>query len=136
MVKYISADVKTAIEDYKSPFTRIKVQLNPQKLGEVELTIVQRGKNLHINIGSNNTAINTLSMNVNELKTQLNNNGIQNATLNFNNNSQSDSSGFGQQQQQQRHNEQQARQEYDYYEKEEQNEEVLSSLEIIVPHYI
>jgi flagellar hook-length control protein FliK len=88
MIKYISQDVKTAIEDYKSPFTRIKVQLNPQKLGEVDLTIVQRGKNLHVNISSNNAAINTLSMNANELKTQLSNNGINNASLNFNNSSQ------------------------------------------------
>ncbi|MDQ1243738.1 MAG: flagellar hook-length control protein FliK, partial [Campylobacterota bacterium] len=47
MIKYLSADVKNAIEDYRSPFTRVKVQLNPQNLGEVDLTIVQRGKNLH-----------------------------------------------------------------------------------------
>ena len=33
MIRYLSADVKTAIEDYKSPFTRVKIQLNPQKLG-------------------------------------------------------------------------------------------------------
>jgi len=71
MIKYISQDVKTAIEDYKSPFTRVKVQLNPQKLGEVDLTVVQRGKNLHVSISSNNAAINTLAMNANELRTQL-----------------------------------------------------------------
>ena len=86
MTKYLSQDVKTAIEDYKSPFTRIKVQLNPQKLGEVDLTIVQRGKNLHINLSSNNAAINTLALNANDLKVQLTNNGINNASLNFNNN--------------------------------------------------
>ena len=43
MIKYLAPDVKSAIEDYKSPFTRVKLQLNPQKLGEVDLTIVQRG---------------------------------------------------------------------------------------------
>ncbi|MBU1216622.1 flagellar hook-length control protein FliK [bacterium] len=135
MIKYLSSDVKSAIEDYKSPFTRIKVQLNPQRLGEVDLTIVQRGKNLHVNISSNNTAINTLVMNANELKTQLSNNGIQNATLNFSNNSQGDnSSSFGGQQQS-RQNEQKAREEYNYFNEEEANEEILSSLEIIVSHY-
>lgn len=133
MIKYLSADVKSAIEDYKSPFTRVKVQLNPQRLGEIDLTIIQRGKNLHVNISSNNVAINTLSMNANELRTQLSNSGINNATLNFSN-----SSGSGEQaaqQQQNRQNERRANEEYAYFENEEKNEEILSSLEIIVPSY-
>ncbi len=133
MIKYLSSDVKSAIDDYKSPFTRVKVQLNPQKLGEVDLTVVQRGKNLHVNISSNNAAINTLLLNANDLRLQLNNNGINNATLNFNN--QSDGSNSGSQQQQQHHHEKEAHAEYNYY-NEEENEEVLSSLEIIVPQYI
>jgi len=132
MVKYISSDIKSAIEDYKSPFTRVKVQLNPQKLGEVDLTIVQRGKNLHVNISSNNAAINTLALNANDLKVQLANNGINNATLNFNNSSQDNQNA---QQQQNRQNERQANEEYNYFDREEENEEVLSSLEIIVPQY-
>lgn len=133
MIKYLSNDIKTAIEDYKSPFTRVKVQLNPQKLGDVDLTVVQRGKNLHVNISSNNTAVNTLAMNANELRVQLSNNGINNATLNFNNGSQSGDSNSGQQQS--RHNEQKANEEYNYFENEEANEEILSSLEIVVPNY-
>ncbi len=131
MIKYLSADVKTAIEDYKSPFTRVKIQLNPQKLGEIDLTIVQRGNNLHINMSSNNTAINALSMNVSELKTQFTNNGINNATFNFSNQSDSQNS----QQQQSRQNQRQAEQEYNYYENEDAREEILSSLEIVVPQY-
>lgn len=134
MTKYLSQDVKTAIEDYKSPFTRLKVQLNPQKLGEIDLTIVQRGKNLHINLSSNNVAINALAMNAQDLKTQLANSGINNASLNFSNNPQSDQSGANQQHQQ-RHQEQKAQDEYNYFERQEKNEEILSSLEIVVPHY-
>ena len=129
MVKYLSHDIKTAIEDYKSPFTRVKVQLNPQKLGEVDLTIVQRGKNLHINLSSNNAAINTLAMNANDLKVQLNNSGINNASLNFSNNSQS-------QQQQHQQQREQAQNEYNYFENEEKSEELINSLEIVVPHYV
>lgn len=134
MVKYISQDIKTAIEDYKSPFTRVKVQLNPQRLGEVDVTIVQRGKNLHINLSSNNAAINTLSLNSQDLKVQLQHNGIQNASLNFSNNSQSGENASGQAQQQQQ-NRQEAHNEYNYFENEETNEEIVNSLEIIVPHY-
>ncbi|MDF1883160.1 flagellar hook-length control protein FliK [Sulfurimonas sp. SAG-AH-194-C21] len=135
MTRYLSQDVKTAIEDYKSPFTRIKVALNPQKLGSIELTVVQRGKNLHINLSSNNAAINTLALNANDLKLQLTNSGINNAILNFNNNSENSQQGsFGQEQQnpQQR---KEAKEEYDYFTNEEKNEEILNSLEIVVPHY-
>jgi flagellar hook-length control protein FliK len=133
MIKYLSQDVKTAIEDYKSPFTRVKVQLNPQKLGEVDLTVVQRGKNLHVSLSSNNAAINTLAMNANELRAQLSNSGINNATLNFNN--QDGSSSQAGQQEQHRQREQRAHDEYSYFENEEQSEEILSSLEIVVPNY-
>ena len=134
MIKYLSQDVKTAIDDYKSPFSRLKVQLNPQNLGEIDLTIVSRGKNLHVNISSNNVAINALAMNVNDLKTQLNNNGINNATLNFN----SGSGGEQQSQDSRQHHQnqqQQAGDEYNYFDNEEKNEEVLTSLEIVVPSY-
>lgn len=133
MIKYLSSDIKQEIQNYKSPFTRVKLQLNPKNLGDVDLTIVQRGKNLHVNLSSNNTAINTLAMNANELKTQLSNNGINNATLNFSNqDSNSNQNSQGQQKQQQR----QAHEEYNYFETEEQNEEILSSLEIVVPRYV
>ncbi len=135
MVKYLSSDVKTAIDDYKSPFTRVKVQLNPQKLGEIELTVVQRGKNLHVNLSSNNTAIHTLAMNANELKVQLSNNGINNASLNFTNNS---DGGNASQSGGNQHNGSQAQKEYEsfqLFENEDTNEESLSSLEIIIPSY-
>ncbi|WP_151901432.1 flagellar hook-length control protein FliK [Sulfurimonas hydrogeniphila] len=135
MVKYLSHDVKSAIEEYKSPFTRIKVQLNPQRLGEVDLTIVQRGKNLHINISSNNTAINTLAVNANDLKLQLNNNGINNATLNFSSSSQNSENSAGGQMQQQGQNNQKAHEEYNYFDNKEKKEEIINSLEIIVPNY-
>jgi flagellar hook-length control protein FliK len=139
MIRYLSDDIKNAIDEYKSPFTRVKVQLNPAHLGEIDLTIVQRGKNLHVNLSSNNAAINTLIMNSNELRVQLNNSGINNATLNFSDTSQqggyADNQNSGAEQQK-RQNEQKAHTEYSYFENEEAHEEVLSSLEIVVPRYI
>lgn len=140
MIRYLSNDIKNAIDEYKSPFTRVKVQLNPQNLGEIDLTIVQRGKNLHVNLSSNNAAINALSMNANELRVQLNNSGINNATLNFSDTSQQGGSytdsGSGNSEQHKRQNGQKAQSEYSYFENEEAHEELLSSLEIIVPRYI
>lgn len=136
MTKYLAEDIKQAIEDYKAPFTRIKVTLNPQKLGEVDLTVVQRGKNIHVNISSNNSAIAALAQNVNELKVQLTQNGMNNATLNFNSSTDTQSQ---QQQQQQRENGHQyegAKKAYEAFNKDEMSEEVLSSLEIVIPRYI
>jgi len=137
MVKYLSQDVKTAIDNYKSPFTRVKVQLNPQNLGEMEVTVVQRGKNLHVSLSSNTTALNTLAMNVGDLKMQLQHNGIQNASVHFNSNAQQgfDTSGGNNSNAQQQHNRQQAQQEYSYFDVNEENEEILDSIEIIVPNY-
>jgi len=132
MTKYLSQDVKNAIDNYKAPFTRLKVQLNPERLGEIELTVVQRGKNLHVNLSSNNAAINALAMNANDLKVQLQNSGINNASLNFSNNSQEQAAS---QQQQQQHSRQEANSEYSFFEHEEQSEEIISSLEIVVPYY-
>lgn len=133
MIKYLSSDIKQTIDEYKSPFTRVKLQLNPQRLGEVDVTVVQRGSNLHVNLSSNNAAINTLALHANELRQQLQNSGINNATFNFNN--QSDN-GSGSQNGQQQRQEQQGHKTYQALAQEENHEEILSSLEIVVPRYI
>ena len=133
MVKYLAQDIKQAIEDYKPPFTRIKVKLNPQKFGEVDLTVVQRGKNVHVNISSNSTAINMLSQNAGDLKTQLVQNGMNNASLNFNSSTDTQSQ---QQQQQNGHQRESAKKAYEAFTQDETSEEILSSLEIVVPRYV
>jgi len=133
MVKYLAQDIKQAIEDYKPPFTRIKVKLNPQKFGEVDLTVIQRGKNVHVNISSNSAAINMLSQNAGDLKVQLTQNGMNNASLNFNSSTDTQSQ---QQQQQNGHQKESAKQAYEAFNQDEINEEILSSLEIVVPRYV
>ncbi len=129
MMRYLSNDIKKAIDDYKPPFSRVKVSLNPQKLGEIDLTVVQRGKNVHINLSSNSTALNILTNNLTELKTQLNQNGVQNASFSFNSQNQNEQH----QQQQHKHKN---NYEFLYGETEEEHSEAITSLEIIVPRYI
>ena len=73
-------------------------------------------------------------MNVNDLKTQLSNNGINNATFNFNDNSQGENSQPGQQRRQGQQGKN-AENEYNYFDTNETNEEILSSLEIVVTRY-
>ena len=110
------------------------MKLNPEKLGEVEVTLVQRGNNVHVNIQSNNTTtVAFLAHNATELKAQLAHQGITNATMNF-------MSGGENQQQNGAHQQQQEHQQnrykaYQSFEELELNEEQLSALEIIIPHY-
>ncbi len=131
MVRYLSQDVKENIQNYKSPFTRVKLQLNPQNLGEMDLTIVQRGNNLHVSLQSNNHALNLLNNNLQDLKTQFQNNGINNATFDFNSSSQEQQREAAQQQQ----NQQRAKQHYQDFEEFSENEEIITSLEITIPNY-
>jgi flagellar hook-length control protein FliK len=134
-VKHFAGEVREAIQNYKPPFTRIKIQLNPVKLGEVELTMVQRGNNVHINVSSNSAALNILAQNAGELRQQLAQNGFNNATMNFNSNT----SGQEQQQSQQSQQQQQQQRERarELYEQFENNPdyEVVENLEIIIPNY-
>lgn len=51
-LQHFSQDLKAAMEQYKAPITKLSITLNPHNLGEVEVTLVQRGNNLHINFGS------------------------------------------------------------------------------------
>ncbi len=130
MVSYLAVDLKDAVENYKPPFTRIKLQLNPVKLGEVDVTMIQRGNNVHINISSNNSAIALLAQNSVELKNQLANNGLSSATMQFNT-----SGGEQQRQSQHQHNMMEAYEKYANFENEE-SFETLTSIELIVPRYV
>lgn len=127
MVRHFAGEIREAIQNYKPPFTRLKIQLNPAKFGEVDVTMVQRGNNVHINISSNSAAINTLAQNASELRTQLSQNGLNNATMNF-----SSSSNPEQQQNQQR---QHLAELYEQFE-ESDHFDLMESLELIIPRYV
>lgn len=134
-MRLFASDLKEAVQEYKPPFTRLTMKLNPEKLGEVEVTLVQRGNNVHVNIQSNNTnSVAFLAHNATELKTQLANQGITNATMNFM------SGGDGQNNQQTSQQKQQEQQQnrfraYESLNDLELNDEQLSALEIVIPHY-
>lgn len=133
-MRLFASDLKEAVQEYKPPFTRLTMKLNPEKLGEVEVTLIQRGNNVHVNIQSNNTnSVAFLAHNATELKAQLAHQGISNATMNFmsGGEGQNPQQGF---QQQQEHQQNRFRA-YESFEELELNEEQLGALEIIIPHY-
>ncbi|ECQ5118849.1 flagellar hook-length control protein FliK [Campylobacter coli] len=82
-LQHFSQDLKAAMEQYKAPITKLSITLNPQNLGEVEVTLVQRGNNLHINFNSNTNAMNLFIQNQAEFKNSLVNMGFTGLEMNF-----------------------------------------------------
>ncbi|EAC1339221.1 flagellar hook-length control protein FliK [Campylobacter coli] len=82
-LQYFSQDLKEAVDQYKAPITKLSINLNPNNLGEVEVTLVQRGNNLHINFNSNANAMNLFIQNQAEFKNSLVNMGFTGLEMNF-----------------------------------------------------
>ncbi|EPI3058321.1 flagellar hook-length control protein FliK [Campylobacter upsaliensis] len=82
-LQYFSKDLKEAMEQYKAPITKLSITLNPSNLGEIEVTLVQRGANLHINFNSNHNAMNLFLQHQAEFKNSLVNMGFTGLEMNF-----------------------------------------------------
>ena len=78
-----SSNLKEQVAAYKSPFMRFNITLNPLNLGEVEITMVNRGNNLHINFNSNTQTMNLFLQNQAEFKNSLVNMGFTELEMNF-----------------------------------------------------
>ncbi|ELB7718683.1 flagellar hook-length control protein FliK [Campylobacter jejuni] len=82
-LQYFSQDLKEAVDQYKAPIAKLSITLNPNNLGEVEVTLIQRGNNLHINFNSNANAMNLFIQNQAEFKNSLVNMGFTGLEMNF-----------------------------------------------------
>ncbi|EDP5761860.1 flagellar hook-length control protein FliK [Campylobacter jejuni] len=82
-LQHFSQDLKEAVDQYKAPITKLSITLNPNNLGEVEVTLIQRGNNLHINFNSNTNAMNLFIQNQAEFKNFLVNMGFTGLEMNF-----------------------------------------------------
>ncbi|EDH2942745.1 TPA: flagellar hook-length control protein FliK [Campylobacter jejuni] len=82
-LQYFSQDLKEAVDQCKAPITKLSITLNPNNLGEVEVTLIQRGNNLHINFNSNANAMNLFIQNQAEFKNSLVNMGFTGLEMNF-----------------------------------------------------
>lgn len=90
-ITHFSQRLKEEIANYKPPFTKLSMELNPQELGKLEVTITKKGKELQIQINANNpNALQAFIQNQNEFRSTLANVGFNNVELNF---SQGDSQG-------------------------------------------
>lgn len=122
-----ASDLKEKIEAYKPPIMKVELALSPKNLGEVDVTLLTRGNNLHVNISSNSTAMNLFTQNQAEVKNALINMGFTNLEMNF-----SDQRNSEQQPQQNQ------KQSYGNFEEftSESNEEETALLEIVIPQYV
>ena len=128
LVQHVAQSMKEAVENYKPPFTRIKMQLNPQKFGEMDVTLIQRGNNVHININASSSALTLMMQNAHELKSQLAGQGLGDASMNFSSH---------QQQQGEKQKQEHAGLSYEEYQDfEEEFTEIATALEVVVPRYI
>lgn len=82
-LSYFSQDLKEQMQQFKAPITRLNITLNPSNLGEVEITLIQRGNNLHINFNSNPNTMNLFIQNQAEFKNSLVNMGFTGLEMNF-----------------------------------------------------
>ncbi len=76
-------DFKEYMERYKPPLMKIKMQLNPGTLGDVDVTMVNRGNNLHVTIQSNPNTIALFTQNQTEFKNALVNMGFTGLQMSF-----------------------------------------------------
>lgn len=138
---HFSDKLRDALQNYKPPITKISLELNPENLGSVELTITKMGDKVNIQIGSNQTALQLFMQNAQEFKIQLNNVGFNEVTMDFkdtsgNSFSQNNGGNFGNSQQQ-NPNQHQKRNEnglYIYKQAEESNLEI-SHLDLSFSYY-
>ncbi|HIP29573.1 MAG TPA: flagellar hook-length control protein FliK [Sulfurospirillum arcachonense] len=121
-----AADFKEKLENYKPPFMRVQLALNPKGLGEVDVVIVNRGNNLHVNISSNANTMLLFTQNQAEFKNSLVNMGFTNLDMNFS--EQKDNK------EQQQNNK--TSKELDETFEDEVQEEETTSIELIVPRYV
>ncbi len=115
---------KEKVESYKPPLMKIKMELNPKNLGEVDVTLLHRGNNLHVTINSNPSTIAIFTQNQNEFKNAIVNMGFTGLQMNFSEN--------GKNGQHERNQKQHAK---SNLEKQTENES-YDGIEIVIPHYV
>ena len=94
-LRNFTATLKDEVQNYKPPLTKLSIELNPENLGSVELTITQRGQGLLVQVLSNPQAIALFMNNHAEFKQQLANAGFNDVSMSFSDGSGGEGGSFG-----------------------------------------
>ncbi len=116
-------EFKEKVENYKPPLMKIKMELKPAGLGDVDVTLLSRGNNLQVNINSNTNTIAMFMQNQNEFKNSLVNMGFSDLQMNFS------------EQQKKEQDAQNQKNGKNIFEQLEENEE-QDGFEMIIPRYV
>jgi len=79
-------DLDEAIKNYKPPVSKVDIELNPKNLGKVEVTIIQRGNTIQINMNTDHNNIALFQQHQTEFRQALANIGFSNIDMSFNSN--------------------------------------------------
>ena len=84
-VRSFAAQMVEKISEFKPPVTRVNLQLHPAELGEVNITMIARANNLHVNVTSANATMALFLQNQAEFKANLVNMGFSDIQMSFSN---------------------------------------------------
>ena len=82
-VRTFAAQMVEKISEFKPPVTRVNLQLHPAELGEVNITMIARANNLHVNLTSANATMALFLQNQAEFKANLVNMGFSDIQMSF-----------------------------------------------------
>ena len=82
-VRTFAAQMVEKISEFKPPVTRVNLQLHPAELGEVNITMIARANNLHVNVTSTNATMALFLQNQAEFKANLVNMGFSDIQMSF-----------------------------------------------------
>ena len=130
-VRTFAAQMVEKISEFKPPVTRVNLQLHPAELGEVNITMIARANNLHVNVTSANATMALFLQNQAEFKANLVNMGFSDIQMSFSDHKEGSNT---------QHNSSKAKKSYESDEDGVMINEFEgsgeSTLEIILPRYI
>ena len=95
-MRHFAHNLRSEIQNYKPPLSRITLELQPANLGSVEVSIISQGKNIQIQLQANQNTLNLFIQNQSDLRSALAQIGYENVAMSFSNGAQmgfSDNSG-------------------------------------------
>lgn len=123
-INTFAQDFKDELAKFKAPIHKVDINLNPKELGEINVTMIARGNNLHINLNSQNqNTLNLFIQNQQEFKNSMVNMGFTGINMNFGDKKE-------QEQQQRQHNQNTKRNSFN------DEEENNAPIEIVLNRYL
>ncbi len=123
-LKNFSEDLKETIDNYKPPLMKVSMEMKPENLGSVDVTLITRGQNLVVNVSSNQDTMQMFMQNLPEFKANLMAQGFVSLQMNFN---------FSENKEQNRNWQKDAAKKYQINNDTKTNN-TIESLDIIMPH--